>query len=171
MAENKQDGIAVFDTLFTNNHICMLKILLPFLPPSYQKSIAIYIKYLEFQYTFQYFSRHPSGLSLGQNSCGQNAFTPDAIWENLLPFCNQKEKQNFTQMRNMMQTFRNMKDMMEMMETMKEFMPEGFGNGGFENFTKAFGLGNEGPDGGMDFSQMAEMFSAFTAMNTPPSNQ
>ena len=43
---NNQDGIIAFDTLFTNNHICMMKLLLPMLPPSNQKSIAIYIKYM-----------------------------------------------------------------------------------------------------------------------------
>jgi len=32
MAENKQYGIDVFDTLFTNNHICMMKLMLPLLP-------------------------------------------------------------------------------------------------------------------------------------------
>lgn len=143
MAENKQYGIDVFDTLFTNNHICMMKLMLPLLPSSLQKNIAIYIKYLELQYTLQYFSRHPLGL-MGTASSHMTGGT-DTVLNSMLPYCTPKERQNLTQIRNMIQTMENMKDMMEMLETMKELFPEGFSGNG-EN---------------MDFSQMAEMFSAF----------
>lgn len=143
MAENKQDGIAIFDTLFTNNHICMMKLMLPLLSPSLQKGIAVYIKYQELQYTLQYFSKHPLGL-IGANSA-DTSDESNTILDNLLPYCTPKERQNVTQLRNMMQTMQNMKEMMEMMETMKELFPEGFAGGG----------------DGMDFSQISEMFSAF----------
>lgn len=143
MAENKQDGIAVFDTLFTNNHICMMKLLLPLLSPSMQKGIAIYIKFQELQYTLQYFTRHPLGL-VGTNT-GNAPPDTNAVLDSILPLCAEKERQSLTQIKNMMQTMQNLKDMMEMMETMKELFPEGFTGGG---------------DGGMNFSQMAEMFSA-----------
>lgn len=143
MAENKQYGIDVFDTLFTNNHICMMKLMLPLLPSSLQKNIAIYIKYLELQYTLQYFSRHPLGL-MGTTSSHMAGET-DTVLNSMLPYCTPKERQNLTQIRNMIQTMENMKDMMEMLETMKELFPEGFSGNG-EN---------------MDFSQMTEMFSAF----------
>lgn len=150
MAENKQDGIAVFDTLFTNNHICMMKLMLPLLSPTMQKGIAIYIKYQELQYTLQYFSKHPRGL-IGANSTDSSNST-DTIFDSMLPYCTAKEKQNITQVRNMMQTMQNMKNMMEMMETMKELFPEGFAGGGE----------------GMDFSQMSEMFSAFGGGDISP---
>ncbi len=166
MEENKQDGIAVFDTLFTNNHICMLKVLLPFLPPASQKSIAVYIKYLEFQYTLQYFSKHPFGLSTSTSSHGQNPPNLEDMWEKLMPYCNSSEKQKFQQMRNMMQTFQNMKDMMEMMDTMKELFPEGLNGADISSM-----MGNSN---GMDFSQfsqMSELFSAFTSMNASPQNE
>ncbi len=139
MAENNQDGIAIFDTLFTNNRICMMKIILPFLPTSFQKSIAVYIKYLELQYTLQYFTRHPQGLSAGQNNSANESFDSDAMWDNLLPYCSPAEKQNIQQMRNMIQTFHNMKDMMEMFEMMKELFPDGFGSPEGMNFPPGFG--------------------------------
>jgi len=143
MAENKQDGIAIFDTLFTNNHICMMKLLLPLLSPTLQKGIAIYIKFQELQYTLQYFTKHPLGL-IGANTDTASTDT-DAVLDSILPFCTEKERQSLTQMKNMMQTMQNLKDMMEMLETMKELFPENFSGTG-EN---------------RDFSQMAEMFSAF----------
>lgn len=143
MSENKQDGIAIFDTLFTNNHICMMKLLLPLLSPTMQKGIAIYIKFQELQYTLQYFTKHPLGL-VGTNASTASADT-NAVLDSILPFCAEKERQSLTQMKNMMQTMQNLKDMMEMLETMKELFPENFSGNG-EN---------------RDFSQMAEMFSAF----------
>ena len=152
MAENKQDGIAIFDTLFTNNHICMMKLLLPLLSPSMQKSIALYIKYRELQYTLLYFSKHPLGL-VGVNATGPPTDT-GAVLDSILPYCNDKERQSITQIRNLMQTMQSMKDMMEMMETMKELFPEGFSGGS--------GDGNS-----MDFSQMSEMFSAFGGGASP----
>ena len=164
MAENKQDGIAVFDTLFTNNHICMMKLLLPLLSPSMQKGIAIYIKFQELQYTLQYFTRHPLGL-VGTN-IGTAPADTNAVLDSILPFCAEKERQSLTQMKNMLQTMQNLKDMMEMMETMKELFPEGFvgsGNGNgmdFSQMAEMFSAGS-GNGNGMDFSQMAEMFSAF----------
>lgn len=148
MAENKQDGIAIFDTLFTNNHICMMKLMLPLLPPSLQKWFALYIKYMELQYTFQYFSRHPLGL-IGADSSG-SASGPHTILENMLPYCTAKERQNLTQIQNMIQTMQSMKDMMEMMDNMKELFPEGFA----------------GASDGMDISQMAEIFSSFGGFNS-----
>ncbi len=50
------DKIQAFDALFTTNHIQMYKILLPYLEASLQKQLAVYIKYMEFQYTLTYFS-------------------------------------------------------------------------------------------------------------------
>ena len=99
MSENKQDGIAIFDTLSTNNHICMMKLLLPLLSPSMQKGFAIYIKFQELQYTLQYFTKHPLGL-VGANTTGASPDT-NAVLDSILPYCAEKERQRLTQMKNM----------------------------------------------------------------------
>ena len=149
MADNKQDGIAVFDTIFTNNHICMLKNVLPFLPTAFQRFIAIYIKYLELQYTMQYFNAHPRGLCTGRNDSEKQPFGIDAMWDSILPYCSPSEKHKFQQMRDMMQNFQQMKEMVKMMETMKELFPDGFSGMDGGGFPIGFG-GMEGagfPDG------------------------
>ena len=51
----KPDKIQAFDTLFTNNHIQVYKILLPYFEPPMQKQLAVFIKYMEFRYTLSYF--------------------------------------------------------------------------------------------------------------------
>ncbi len=162
--ENKQDGITIFDALFTNNHICMMKLLLPMLSPSGQKNIAIYIKYLELQYTLKYFARHPQGLSLSpQPDDSMHDF--NNIFENLLPYCTPREKERFLQIRNMLNTFRNMQDMMETINTMKELFPEGF------DFSENSGFGSLFPDMFADkipdISQMATLFQSFQTNDTP----
>ena len=58
MDEKERDNVAVFDTLFTNNQIQIMKILLPCFDRPMQKYLAIYIKYQELQYTLSYFRNH-----------------------------------------------------------------------------------------------------------------
>ena len=57
----QQDGnkVMAFDTLFSTNHIAMLKILLSCLDYQAQKSMAVYIKFLELQYTIHYYNQNP----------------------------------------------------------------------------------------------------------------
>lgn len=183
MADKQPDRITVFDTLFTNNHICMLKVLLPLLPPSLQGNIAVYIKYQELQYTMQYFRKSilHHGL-LPKELTGTEKADINSVFDDMLPYCTPQEKQSFTKMRNMYQSFQNMKEMMEMLETMKELFPEGFdGTGGFGGFGNAANSGEAGNTGsfgsfnpemlsalgsmfggqGMDISQMVDMFRAF----------
>lgn len=193
MADNKQDGIAVFDTIFTNNHICMLKNILPFLPTAFQRFIAIYIKYLELQYTMQYFDAHPQGLCTGRNNTEKQPFDAETMWDSILPYCSPSEKQKFQQIRDMMQNFQQMKEMMEMMETMKELFPDGFsgmedagfpsGFGGMDGSNFSAGLGtsesaNLNPPTGMDGlfrgnlnPEIINMLSSLFNSNTKKGNQ
>lgn len=162
MEDIKQDSVIAFDTLFTNNHIRMLKILLPFLDNSMQKNIAIYIKYQELQYVFQYFN--PANRKSQLSACFHKEsanFDINTICDEILPYCNDQEKKQLNQIKNFMQTIKNFQDMMEMMETMKELFPEGMnGEGGF-NPEVLSGLGSMFGGGNIDPGQMADLFQAF----------
>lgn len=142
MDEQKNpDTIQAFDSLFTNNHLQMYKVLLPYFEPSIQKTIAIYIKYMEFQYTMTYFRHHPYAFMPKNND-----FDASNICRTIIPYCAPREKK---QMEQMMELFANMKNMQEMMDTinmMQEMFPEGF----------SFGDG----EGGIppDMMQMFQMF-------------
>ena len=48
-----QNQIYIFDSLYTNNHIQMLKIIYGVLPVKVQQKLAPFIKYLELQYSLQ----------------------------------------------------------------------------------------------------------------------
>ena len=51
VCENK--AVIAFDTLYTQNHIQILKILLPYFDPYGQSHLAVWIKYLELRYTLE----------------------------------------------------------------------------------------------------------------------
>ena len=47
-------NVMAFDALYTTNQIQKFKVLLPYIEPSMQKHLAVYIKYMELQYTMRY---------------------------------------------------------------------------------------------------------------------
>ena len=116
-----KNNIHAFDTLFTSNHIQMYKLLLPYMDPSLQKNIAIYIKYMELQYTMFFFKEHPStGMHFEKSSDIKEVF------EELLPLCSPKEKEYLSKYAEMFTTMDNIKEMMETVSTLKQLFPEGF---------------------------------------------
>ena len=65
MEKNEHDKIIAFDTLYTNNHIQMMKIVMPYFDEPMRGKLAVYIKYLEFQHTLE---RYRSISGDGENS-------------------------------------------------------------------------------------------------------
>lgn len=146
------DKILAFDTLFTTNHIQMLKILLSYAEPSSQKTMAVYIKFLELQYTLSFFQNHPNSAPCPFPK--ENSPNTSKLFGELLPFCTSSEQEQFRQIQSMLETFENMQGMMETMQMMKDLFPEGENPFNMDPSTLFSG------HGGMDMSQMFEMFQA-----------
>ncbi len=187
-----QDWIASFDSLFTNNQIQKLKILLPCLNRPLQGNLAVCIKYLELRHTMTLFKNHPENTAsaLPHSSAG-----PGELCETLLPFCTVSERNSLSSLRNMLQTFEQYKEMMEMMAMMQELFPQGAGDQETPDFISSdadsadTGLGadeNTGSGSGHDtgscsghgagmagtgmdgsISNIMQMLNLFQAMNTP----
>lgn len=140
--ETEQDfnKIHAFDTLFTNNHIQIYKVLLPYFEPGIQRQLAVYIKYMEFQYTLFYFKNHPYAYSPKEQ-------IPDAeaLCKEVLPFCSSSEKEQIKKMTELFSTMKNAREMMDTLAMMKDLFPEGF----------SFGKDEEGMP---DIMQMFSMF-------------
>lgn len=166
------DAIAAFDSLFTTNRIQMLKVLLPRLSPEAQGNFAVYIKFLELQYTMGFLQRHPSisltgsGKQLsGSLFQGDNADTIELLDE-LLPFSGPEERTKLEGMRNMLQNMGKMQEMMEMMQMLQEMFPEVMGGAG--------GMGTENPMdilsgmAGSDMASIFQMFGSGSAPDAPP---
>lgn len=63
MDEKEKDAVLLFDTLYTTNHIQMLKILLSYFPEYSRNQLALFIKFQEFQYTLEYTRKHTVSLT------------------------------------------------------------------------------------------------------------
>lgn len=62
MEETGNDAVLLFDTLYTTNHIQMLKVLLPYIEAEQRNKIALLIKFQELQYTLHYTKNHTISL-------------------------------------------------------------------------------------------------------------
>ena len=119
--DNRQtSSITQFDTLYTSNHIQILKILMPFFAPSLQKQIAIYIKYQELQTAL---------AKLLENK--QAPFPQISLTSNIEPLCDEicnfldpKEQESLSQIKSTLKSFQDMQETMEMFQMMQETMSE-----------------------------------------------
>jgi len=122
------EKIYAFDSLFTTNHIQMLKVLLPCLNPSLQRTLTLYIKFLELFYAMHFLSTHPYALK----GCvfDNNAFDFNSFFTDMEPYLSSSESEMFKQIRQSMNTVKQFEQMQQKMETLKDILPEGFD---FEN--------------------------------------
>ncbi|MCI9296412.1 MAG: hypothetical protein HFI10_03125 [Lachnospiraceae bacterium] len=119
----KNEQIYAFDSLYTTNHIQMLKILLPCLNPPLQKNLALYIKFLELRYTISFLSTHPyviSGCGFDRERRGQ-----DIPLNELLPYLTPQEAENFRQLQKSMDMMKQFSGIQKNMEALKGILPEG----------------------------------------------
>lgn len=128
MDSNEQNKVIAFDTLFSSNHISMLKIMLPYLDNQAQKSLAVYIKFLELNYTIDFYKKHPHSVC----SCMEKEASPDMskLCEELLPYCTEAEKGQLEQIRSIIKNMEMYREMSKTMEMMKDIMPDAGDFGG-----------------------------------------
>lgn len=92
-----------FDELVTPTFVYTLKLLLPYVPPTMQRTCAIFLKFFELRQTMELF--------FGFNDTKRPHSSGDLINE-LKPYMDPKEKEMMEQMEGMM----NMMEMMQMMQ-------------------------------------------------------
>ena len=159
--EEKGTGlIAAFDSLYTTNKIQMLKILLNRLSPASQGNFAVYIKFLELQYTMQFTRTHSCVKIPGQGKplsinllSGDNADTLELLDE-LIPYSSTDERKKIENIKNLLLNINRMKEMMEMMQMMQDLFPDGFNSDGNPADILSGLSGMEG----MDMSSLFQMF-------------
>ena len=55
MDDQSKIPMTPFDTLISTPGLQMMKLMLPYLPPSNQRMLAVYVKFMELQQTFSFF--------------------------------------------------------------------------------------------------------------------
>ena len=125
MADKKDDAsnVMAFDALYTTNQIQKLKVLLPYIEPSMQKHLAVYIKYMELQYTIQLTKKHTATL------CGCGLSQPEKtdlkkLCKELCLYSTPEEIRQLEQIQNMLQTFETIQEMSQTMSAMQEIFPD-----------------------------------------------
>lgn len=122
----ENEAVIAFDTLYTQNHIQILKILLPYFDPYGQSHLAVWIKYLELRYTLEYVSGHPSPPYKNQTS-GKSSPDFAVLFEQIKNFCSPQEKALFGELLNLqknLEMFEEMKGMIQLFETLRENAPD-----------------------------------------------
>lgn len=132
------DNIAAFDTLYTNNHIQILKLLLPCIPKDKQYFGVIFIKYLELQYVIKY------GKQLNQGSCGQSSQKKDysKLCHDILPYCTKEESHIVESIQNMLNTFETFKSMQSMLDLFASSDSESGNPGSGFDLSSLMSMGN-----------------------------
>ncbi len=177
MEDIRPNKIELFDKQFSNDQINMCKVLISYLPSSSKRSFAIYIKYMELQYTLQ--SLHHNRQKNTKNRdihdfySSNNTLDIRSVCDELLPYCSEQNREQLHRMCNLFTTMQNIQEMMEMMETMKALFPDASqcteGNNdqsSMDSFSFLSGL--FGTDG-QDISTIMHLFNGMHA--TEPNEQ
>lgn len=125
MAEKNENAsnVMAFDALYTTNQIQKLKVLLPYIEPSMQKHLAVYIKYMELQYTMTLTKKHAAAL------CGCGLSQPEKpdlkkLCKELCLYSTPEEIRQLEQIQNMLQTLETVQEMTQTMNAMQEIFPD-----------------------------------------------
>ena len=116
-------NVMAFDALYTTNQIQKFKVLLPYIEPSMQKHLAVYIKYMELQYTLQYVQRH----SFQIHGCSVSSDDrPDlrSLCRQLSLYSSPEEIRQLDQLQSILQTVETMQEMTQTMSVLQELFPE-----------------------------------------------
>lgn len=144
------DKVLAFDTIFTNNHIKIMKILLSYLDSPMQKMLAVYIKFLELQYTLTYFEKHTCAYP-DCHSASERKLDIGALCSEILPYCAPEERKIIEQIKQILDAVDMYRQFGQTFELMKEMFPDGFPSSEEEN-------GANSPFGNMPFG--TEMLSS-----------
>lgn len=151
MNDDRIDKAAAFDTLFTTNRIQILKILAYYMDPHLLKGLAVYIKLSELQYTLALFQRHPDTSFCIQQAASLSGNPAGELCSDLMPLCNEVQKESLQQISRMLENMNNFQEMMEMVQTMQELFPEGFSDLSDVDLSTLSGLFQNKESGGQPY--------------------
>ena len=168
--KDESSNVMAFDALYTNNRIQKLKVLLPYIEPSMQKNMAVYIKFMELKYTMDMFRKHPFHAS----SYKEEREKPDIkkLFRELRPYCTESESRQLEQLESMFQTMEMYQEMSQTMSAMQEMFPNM--DMGMDMGMMGMGMGDDNASGssmmdmlmGMLTPEQKEMYEAFSNINT-----
>lgn len=163
MANNHEEAanVMAFDALYTTNQIQKLKVLLPYIEPPMQKNLAVYIKYMELQYTMHYVRKHPFQISGCSISTEQK---PDlqSLCLQLSLYSTPEEIKQLEQLRNMLQTMETFQEMSQTFSALQEIFPDMSGTPPFGNASSGDNTDETSNSGNSPFNMMDMLMNMLT---------
>lgn len=132
------DAILAFDTLYTTNHMKILKLLLPYLDAEYQRKLAVFIKWQELVFTLNFFKQYSASL-YSSDFVHKKELDLTTLLPRLTPYCNEPEKKILTQFSEMQHYMERMGEMQEYMPMIQQFISSMSGDN--KNMSDMFGSG------------------------------
>lgn len=153
------EAIIAFDTLYTTNHMQMLKLLFPYLDMEQQHKLAVFIKWQELQYTMNFIGNYWDSC-LKTKNCEKKKLDFSSLLPLLSPYCSEKEKELLSQFCHMQSMMSNVQDMLQYLPMLQEMMGAFSSPGEGEEFNKEStgSSGFPGANGMMDM--LKSMLSA-----------
>lgn len=123
MSEPPKKNFFCPDNIFQDTPLPMLKILLPFLPLSSQKFMAIFLKFLELKYTMDFFNRGNFFCSLTDSVDSSDPSEMLSVLKEVFP---KEQQENIDNMFQMVQAMEMMQFFQEEASPQKEFPQNSF---------------------------------------------
>ena len=125
-----EDYVSIFDHLYTNNHIQILKSLLPFMETSDTLYLPILIKYMELKYTISLLQHSRKNTTSNEIRIAQKSIPNESKFNNNMnlndiykiihKYLAPNEDKAFSNILNTMQTIKNFQEMQSLMESFRK---------------------------------------------------
>lgn len=128
MSEN---NILAFDSIFSINSMQLLKVLMPLIPGKFQPVIAIFIKYQELLYAYQYLQRHPCAFMSMEPGVSFEEKINQTLKE-IRPYCSAEYVEYIDQIESVLDLLQKYKEFEPIFKVMEGVKPQG----NADNFSK-----------------------------------
>ena len=155
--DDENDYTLVFDHFYTNNHIQILKSLLPFFGEKASFYLPVLIKYLEFQHTLDLVKKGIHPIEPGIRASSKQAPDLENIYQAIKKYLAPNEEKSIQQIINMMHTMENVKEMQKMMEMLQSMNGEdGNSSNPFPDFSNLENM----MGGNLNMEDLMQMFNS-----------
>lgn len=142
--ENDSDYVLVFDHFYTNNHIQILKTLLPYMNSEAMSMLPVMIKYMELQYTLQLIRQKSKPKPSALSACSQDSPDIETIFQAIRKYLAPGEEKGFQQIIQLMHTMDNVRQMQQMMEVMQSMSSDSENANSFPDLSALEGMFDNG---------------------------
>ena len=102
--DNDNDYVLVFDHFYTNNHIQIMKTLLPYIDSAAMPMLPVMIKYLELQYTIKLVRKNTRPEAPVLSACSKDSPDIETIYQSIRKYLAPEEEKSFQQIIQLMHT-------------------------------------------------------------------